>query len=355
MRVLQLIDSLRPGGAERMAVSYANALDGRIEGSYLCCTRMEGMLRKKLNPEVGYLFLEKKSALDIKALFKLRKYVKNNNIELIQAHSSSFFLAVLVKLMVPGLRLVWHDHFGRDLEIRKPGILKPASKHFDGIISVNAELKEWAVKNLISSEVTYIKNFIPDLSSEKSDKKRLLGQAGINVICLANLRPQKDHLNLLRAFNLISEKNLNLHLIGKDANDHYSKGIKTFLRKNNMEQKVYLYGEQENVAEILKQADLGILSSASEGLPVALLEYGFAGLPVVCTGVGECEAVIGKDGILVSPKDPQALAEAIEFYLKNESARIKDAKFFRQKVIQQYSENAVVPEVIAFFERIYKS
>ena len=62
MRVLQLIDSLRPGGAEKMAMTYANALVGQVEGSYLCCSRMEGMLKESLLPEVGYLFLNKKAA-----------------------------------------------------------------------------------------------------------------------------------------------------------------------------------------------------------------------------------------------------------------------------------------------------
>ena len=48
MRVLQLIDCLRSGGAERMSVTYANALAKRIEGSFLCCTRKEGLLKKQL-------------------------------------------------------------------------------------------------------------------------------------------------------------------------------------------------------------------------------------------------------------------------------------------------------------------
>ncbi len=72
MRVLQLIDSLRPGGAERMAVSYANLLHKKEQGSYICCTRGEGELKDQLSPEIGYLFLNKRSTLDIKAVTKLR-------------------------------------------------------------------------------------------------------------------------------------------------------------------------------------------------------------------------------------------------------------------------------------------
>ncbi|GHA50313.1 glycosyl transferase [Salinimicrobium marinum] len=355
MRVLQLIDSLRPGGAERMAVSYANALTGRVEGSFLCCTRMEGMLLKKLVPEVGYLFLEKKRKLDVKALFRLWRYIKDNNIDLIQAHSSSFFLGVLVKLLVPGVKLVWHDHFGRDLEIRKPGILKTFSKFFDGIISVNVPLKEWAVDNLNPSAVKYIKNFVSKISSENVRQENLEGQAVFNVVCLANLRPQKDHLNLLRAFKLISDKDLNLHLIGKDFEDSYSEEIRRFLRENKMENKVFLYGAQENVEDFLIKADIGVLSSSSEGLPVALLEYARAGLPVVCTRVGQCAEVVGNDGILVPSKNPEALAEAIFEYMADEGKRKVSAESFQDRIMNTFSEDAVLPEVLRFYKSIFNS
>ncbi|WP_424494746.1 glycosyltransferase [Salinimicrobium sp. GXAS 041] len=352
MRVLQLIDSLLPGGAERMAVSYANALNGRIDASFLCCTRMEGMLQKKLDPEVGYLFLEKKSTLDSKSFFRLRKFIEENRIDLIQAHSSSFFLAVLVKLSLPKVKLIWHDHYGRDLDTRKPGILKQASRYFDGIISVNAHLKEWAVDNLYSEEVKYVKNFLPEPASEKADTENLKGQAGFNIICLANLRPQKDHLNLLMAFSLLSEREINLHLIGKDEKDDYSRSIKKFLQENDLEKRVFLYGSRENVEDLLKKADLAVLSSASEGLPVALLEYGLAGLPVICTRVGECEAVIGENGILVSPHDPKELADAISYYIDFEQKKRADASNFQREVRKAYSEDTVIPDVLEFMKYI---
>ena len=59
MRVLQLIDSLDAGGAERMSVTIANALSTRIDRSYLCTSRKEGVLKSDLKKDVGYLFLRK--------------------------------------------------------------------------------------------------------------------------------------------------------------------------------------------------------------------------------------------------------------------------------------------------------
>lgn len=353
MKILQLIDSLRPGGAEQMAVSYANAFSGRSEGSFLCCTRMEGLLKVKLSPDVGYLFLFKKSSLDVKAYMRLRKFVQENRIDIIQAHSSSFFLAVLVKWSLPEIKLVWHDHFGRDLENRKVGVLKYFSKHFDGIISVNQELKKWAEEILLAKKSVFISNFFtePYLISEN----RLKGNFDFNILCIANLRPQKDHLTLLKAFSLLKKDEISLHLIGKDENDFYSAEIKKYIAEHQLENNVFLYGEQPDVSPFLKGADLGVLSSSSEGLPVALLEYGSAGLPVVCTAVGQCPEVVGTYGKLVPPQDPEALADGIKFYLDNKEIRLENAKQFHNKIVQQYSEEAVFPEVMQFFSEIEKN
>ncbi|PKP39484.1 MAG: glycosyltransferase, partial [Bacteroidetes bacterium HGW-Bacteroidetes-13] len=129
MKVLQLIDTLNAGGAERVAINYANELSQHLVGSYLCTTRQEGPLKSQLKPEVGYLFLKKKSALDLFAIFRLARYVKKNDITIIHAHGTSFLTAVLCKLLVRNLKIVWHDHYGKseELENRPVFILKIAA------------------------------------------------------------------------------------------------------------------------------------------------------------------------------------------------------------------------------------
>lgn len=355
MRVLQLIDSLRPGGAERMSVNYANALARREYGSFLCCTRLEGLLKKQLAPEVGYLFLKKRSRFDFKALFRLRRFVRENQVEIIQAHGSSWFMAVLLKISLPKVKLVWHDHFGeRAGKNLRPGVLSIFSRYLDGIISVNPQLKDWAEKNLNCKKVRYIPNF-PSRLSEGGALPALKVTEGFKIVHLANLKQPKDHLTLLKAFQELVKiyTSVSLHLIGKDEEDNYSKELKKYLEENNLNEKVHFYGEQEKVEGFLAQADVGVLSSSSEGLPVSLLEYGLAGLPVVCTKVGECENVVGGAGLVVPPKDPAALFEALKFYLENEFERKKDSVAFRKRVVESYREEQVVEQLLDFFKELY--
>lgn len=61
MRVVQIIDSLHPGGSERIAVSMANGLAGKVEVSHICVTREEGILKETICKKVQYLYLNKKA------------------------------------------------------------------------------------------------------------------------------------------------------------------------------------------------------------------------------------------------------------------------------------------------------
>jgi len=68
IKVLQLIDSLDIGGAERMSVNIANALSSSGIKSFICATRKGGDLESMLDKDIELLILDKKATLDIKAL-----------------------------------------------------------------------------------------------------------------------------------------------------------------------------------------------------------------------------------------------------------------------------------------------
>src|SRR5205807_4507369 len=76
--------------------------------------------------------------------------------------------------------------------------------------------------------------------------------------------------------------------------------------------RLHLLGLRSDVADVLAAADLFVLPSLSEGLPLALLEAMFAGLPIVASRVGEIPTALvdGECGVLVPPGDPAALAAA---------------------------------------------
>lgn len=348
MRVLQLIDSLNLGGAERVAVNIANALAVSIEVSHLCVTRKEGGLKDALDEQVVYHFLGKRRSIDLKALFALKRIVKNNKIDVVHAHTTSFFMAAQLKMVMPSVKIIWHEHHGARIHSLKNNnrILLKAAKKFDHIITVNPELRDWWKSEMGISNVHYIPNFV--MFSELIIP---IGQRQNRIVCLANLREPKDHLNLLQAFRLLKEvyRDWKLLLVGKDLDDDYSQKVKHIINTEGLNQRVEILGERNDIQEILQNASIGVLSSSSEGLPMALLEYGLAGLAVVSTDVGNCAEVISTFGKVVPAADHDSLSSAIGSYMQERELLINDAARFREHIIKNYSSQKQISRFIKLY------
>ncbi|MEN2400365.1 glycosyltransferase family 4 protein [Flavobacterium sp. MC2016-06] len=357
MRIAQIIDSLEPGGAERMAVNYANALSKTIEFSGLIATRKEGLLLNQIDEKVSYLLLKKKKSIDFKAVFRLRKYLKNNKIDIIHAHSSSFFIAVLVKFTLPKIKIIWHDHYGisQDLVSRKNISLKLGSIFFTGIISVNTALKTWAESYLFCANIIYFPNFID--KPLNSDKKLLLyGLEGKRIICVANLRQQKNHELLLNAAVLIRDKfpDWTFHLFGKDFRDSYSEKLNSMVMDLKLRETVFFYGAVNNVGAALKQCNIAVLASFSEGLPLAVLEYGLYKLPVIATNVGEISKVITseKEGVIIESNNIKQLVESIQNLIENERERQEIGIELSKRIMLNYSQEAIIEEYLSWINSL---
>ncbi|WP_416448173.1 glycosyltransferase [Leeuwenhoekiella sp. A2] len=356
MRILQLIDSLATGGAEMMAVNYAIALSTRIDSSYLCAGRKEGSLKEKISSEVGYLFLDRKSVVDIAAVLRLYRFLKKENIDIIHAHGSSYFLATLVKFLIPSIGLIFHFHHGNIAAQKKFKlyVLKFCSTFCGAIFCVSKDIHNWAVDNLNSSGIFVIRNFI--FQNGDSKLLELPGTEGKRLVHLANWRYPKDHLTLIKAFDLASKKTdgLTLHLIGKVFNDDYAKYVKLKIADSPYKNLIFIHGEQEQPQDFLTVCDVGLLTSQYEGLPVAILEYGLAGLPVVATAVGEIPHLLENRGICVPANDAEVLAGAVLNLLNDKCLSKQYGNNFKIYIENNYLADKILPEVIAIYDDILR-
>ena len=354
IKAIQLIDSLHAGGAERVAVSYANALKPEILAYHLCTTREEGDLKEQLNEGVGYLFLKKRSALDILAVVRLVRYCKNNQINIIHAHGSSFLTAVLAHFFLGSTKVVWHNHYGNIQAMGRLylGVLRWCSRYFSAILTVNEQLKTWSESYLRCSVVAYFKNGVPILDNDKVIPVDLEGDPNLRILLMANFREEKDHLNAIEAFSKVKRAipEATLHLIGRHTDLSILKEVNARIEKYELAAAVFLHGSKQNVNGFMRACRLGLLSSKAEGLPMALLEYGGMGMIVVSTAVGQCPSVLGNDGYLVPPENPTALAEALIKALKEDNANMAAA--FHERVISEYSIRAIIPKLVQYYESV---
>jgi glycosyltransferase involved in cell wall biosynthesis len=343
VKILQLIDTLNPGGAERMAVNYANSLNHLGYETFLVTTREEGGFKSLINKDVKYFFLQKENTFDRKSILAFKKILDQHVIEVVHAHGTSWFFAVLCKIFGGKFKLIWHNHHGasRKISFTKKIILKFFSRFFDGIISVNNDLKEWGDTNLKCLNTIMLNNFVI------ANKEIIRKPGGVmNIVCLANLKTVKNHYLLLKACDILENKiNLNLHLIGRDLDNRYSKGLKKEFKKRSY---IKYYGSVIDPIPILKNMHIGVISSRSEGMPLALLEYGATGLAVISTDVGAISQLLKGYGKIVQSDDFRGLSNAIKEYSNYPKKVENDATQFRQLVLNNYSDKAIIPSYLDF-------
>jgi glycosyltransferase involved in cell wall biosynthesis len=184
----------------------------------------------------------------------------------------------------------------------------------------------------------------------------LPGSPGNRIICVANLRPQKDHVTLLRAIAELRPQHPKVHLLvaGAPVDAAYAQMLRQEVASLGLENHVTFLGQAAGIPSLLRACDVGVLSSGSEGLPLSLLEYGWAGLPSVATSVGQCAEVLdnGMAGILVNPGSPGQLAAALKRFLDSPAQRSDYGRRFRAFVQKRYDPAAIVNQICGIYDQV---
>jgi glycosyltransferase involved in cell wall biosynthesis len=359
IRVMHMIDTLDAGGAERVAVNLANLMPRDRFRTYLCTTRREGPLAGLVAPDVGKLNLARKRTLEWRGLQRLVSFVRREQIQILHAHEYSLFVAGVASLFAPFPAVVWHGHFGRgEAEGRRVWIHRLLARRLRAVIAVNQPLVQWSRTRLRvpHDRVWFVRNFVcrPEL---RGNADPLPGSPGARIVCVANLRPQKDHVTLIRAMALVVREVPNAHLLlvgGRSRPDDTHDLVSGHIRQSGLQRNVSLLGRRDDVADILAACDVGVLSSASEGCPLALLEYGMAGLAAVATEVGECSEVLdqGRAGLLVPAREAERLAESLVLLLTSPERRALLGQRLHHRVREFYCAEAVIEQVLQIYNSV---
>jgi len=353
--VMHLVDTLEVGGAERVAVTLVNHLDQNRYVPHLCSTRREGPLAFAVDRSVRRLKLNRRWRFDVGPVFRLQRYIQRNNISILHAHGSTMFLARLIGMFPPYPAVIWHTHYGRfAVENRKAPAYAAASRGIQGVIVVNRELGAWCqdTLNVPAERVWYLPN--PVAAWKPGKDVSLPGTPGSRIVCLANIRPEKDHLTLVRSMAQVvaAVPEAQLLLVGSTREPEVFEAVQSEIKRLNLTKNISYLGSRPDAADILDACDIGVLSSASEGLPMALLEYGRAGLAVVATTVGECEEVLGGGsvGMLVRPGSDEELASALITLLQNPHLRARLGASFRQHVEDSFDATKIAASMDGIYQ-----
>jgi glycosyltransferase involved in cell wall biosynthesis len=167
----------------------------------------------------------------------------------------------------------------------------------------------------------------------------------------------KDHATLLKAFVLLRERvpeqrdRLRLAVVGDGP---LLGQLREQAAAAGVADLVWLPGARTDVADILRALSLFAMSSIAEGTPGSALEAMASGLAVVGTRVGGIPEVIeeGVTGHVVAPSDPQALAAALERYVRDPALAARHGAAGRERVLRHYNMAAMVSAYQALYDTL---
>lgn len=159
------------------------------------------------------------------------------------------------------------------------------------------------------------------------------------LVSVGRLKPPKDALTLVRALARLPAGSYDALIVG-DGPDR--RLVEEEIRALGLEGQVRIAGDRRDVPSLLAGADVFVLSSASEGLPVSVLEAMAAGLPVVASRVGGVPELVveGETGFLVDPGEPGELADALRHLVSDPPLRRRLGGAGRARAEQRFDVDA---------------
>lgn len=353
IRVVHLIRTLDFGGLEMVVLDLVRHCDRDAIDPIVVCLGGPGELAPRFEAEgveVIALHVEKKRlparvAVLASLLRRLRPAV-------LHTHNPTPHINGVLAARLCSVPVIVHTKHGRNYPTRKWPVLKNrfASLLSNRVVSVSRDAVDVAVQieKVPPSKVQVIYNGIDvDRFKPRSEGKPF----AMRAIHVARLNPVKDQATLLRAVRLVVDQlpEFQLDIVG----DGPAAAMLHSLREElALDANVHFHGMQDDIPQRLQQADMFLLSSISEGVSLTLLEAMACGLPIVATNVGGNPEVVdhGQTGLLIGPRDPQALAKAVNWLCQNADEAQRMGHAGRKRVEQTFSLRAMVSN----YENLYR-
>lgn len=372
MLILHLISGLSVGGAEGMLYKLLSRMDKSFLSNHVVSLTTTGVLGRSiesLGVHVTALGM-KRGVPDPRHFFCLTKLLRKIKPDLVQTwmYHADLMGGVAAKL-AGNIPVVWN--------IRHSNLSFSDNKKTTFLTARTCSLlSKWVPEKIIccsesskrthlqygyfSKKIEVITNgfnlelFKPDFGARNSFREELGMSKNIPLFgMVARFDPQKDFVSLITAISILKNRNLKFFVVlcGNDislGNEKLTKCIKKF----DVEDVIFLLGVRHDIPRVLSGLDIAVLSSAyGEGFPNVLGEAMSCEVPCVATDVGDSAEIIGDTGLIVPPRDPVALANALKKMIElGHEGRMALGKKARQRIHENYELSSVVKK----YEDLYR-
>lgn len=361
-----VVPKLGRGGAERVVMHLVQSFYSYGIETICICLEELGALGEELS-EKGFRVecIESQRGYDFKAAIKLFHVLRRFNPSLINVHGYGALPYVAFAYLI-GARyhvvFTGHGLLYSGFESRR-FLYKNAGRCLSGLTAVTAEVanKHRYYLNW-KRNIHIIENGIPAMSLDFEGGKMLREEFGIPshafvFLVVGNIRPEKGVEDLLEAVRLLSMKcsgqTFAVVVAGSSKNRQYFERILDLAKTSRVNSLLKFVGHRRDMSAIYSLADVFVLPSRSEGLPMVVLEAMSCRLPVVATRVGGIPSILSDGtGIIVDPIMPEQLASEMAEIMSNPGKRKTMGEKGYEKVDRMYSVDRMANGYINAFEDI---
>ena len=377
-KILYCITKANWGGAQRYVYDLATSLPKDIyDVAVLLGT--EGILDQKLKSAkirtiiLGDLPRDIHLIKDFRTLVKLIKIFRKEKPDIIHLNSSKMgFLGALAGRLTRVPKIIFTGHgwaFNEERNVIQKKLIYLLHLFTIALahktIAVSEETKNQILKNNSHKEKIFVVrnginkiNFLNKESAREKILEKIPENSGIgNRIWLGTI----SELHKNKGLKYIIEA---MHILETDCDDRADLPILMIIgegeRREKLQQRIDRYGLEDSIflvgqidgaEKYLKAFDIFTLTSITEALPYVLLEAGQAGLPIIASGVGGIPEIINdmENGILVRPKEPEEIKEAINFLLQKPEKRPIFGQNIQKKITEKFNKERMVKETIDLY------
>lgn len=371
INILHLITELNTGGAEMMLYRLVTRMDHTKFRHMVVSMTDVGPIGEKIKSE-GIPVFDLGMTLgrpSIKGFAKLANFLKREPVDIIQTWLYHADLLGLIAGKMTGIKkIIWgvrcsdmhlqNYRYLTRLTVKMGSVLSP----FVDAIVVNSEEGRQVHKRrgydtkrmiLISNGIDS-ERFCPDeLAKDWLIDHLALTRDVAFIGLVARFDPMKDQKTFLKAASKLAERTKAVHfiMIGKGM-DKDNKELIPLLQDGHLKNRVHLLGLREDIPRLTAALDIATSSSAyGEGFSNTIAEAMSCGVPCVVTDVGDSARIVGDTGLVVPPKNPEAMAEAWHKILgMGKEKREAMGKKARLRIV----ENFEIAQAVNRFESIYE-
>lgn len=329
IRVMHVITTLGPAGAENMLCGIASAMDGsRFKNEVVSLTGILDLAERMQAIGVRVRTLRmKRSVPNPLLVMRLAQWIRESRPDVIHTwmyHAN--LVGALAARLAGNVPVVWgihHSVLDARVDKRRTLFVNRACALLSGKFPARIVFCSQAAKRIhedlgyAAQKLEVIPNGFdleqakPDPAAHASVREELDLPANALVIGMAaRFHPHKDHRNFLRAAAQLHKKMPEVHFLLCGMNvDRQNAQLAAWIEEESLRDCVHLLGARRDISRLFSAMDISTTSSLCEAFPIAIGEAMACGTPCVVTDVGDSALIVGDTGGVVPPGDPLALAQ----------------------------------------------